>query len=101
MAKDEILVVPSALRESVDGQRGLTGFIGPVRLNVKTLGENLKQFIESMNELVSQAPKIGEPFHLDEIELAVEINAEGNFQLIGGAKAGITGGLTLKLKRTV
>jgi hypothetical protein len=101
MAQDEILVIPSAYREPVGGERGLGAVFRPVRLNVKNLGDNLREFVESMNGLVSRLPQIGDPFRLDEIELAVEVNAEGNFQLVGGAKAGITGGLTLKLKRTV
>jgi hypothetical protein len=67
---------------------------------VIVLSENLKKFIESVNMLMANLPPVGKPFQLEEIELAVEVNAEGNFQLIGGIKTGVTGGLTLKLKRT-
>ncbi|MBD2209820.1 hypothetical protein H6G27_08015 [Nostoc linckia FACHB-104] len=38
--------------------------------------------------------------HLDEIELSVEINAEGQISIIGnGAKAGAKGAIKLKFKR--
>lgn len=71
-----------------------------MQLSVAVLGENLKKFVESVNKLVSDLPTIAEQFRLEEIELSVEVNAEGNIQLIGGLKTGVSGGLTLKLKRT-
>jgi hypothetical protein len=84
----------------VPGERGLGDLLRqPVKLNVEAIGENLRRFVESMNIMMARLPAVGEPFRLEEIELSVELNAEGNFQLIGGAKAGITGGLTLTLKR--
>jgi len=100
MEKNQILVIPSPYSKVVEGERGLlSGITGPVSLNVEQLRDNLANFVESMNELTSRVPKMGDAFRLDEIEFTVEVNAEGNFQLIGGAKAGITGGLTLKVKR--
>jgi hypothetical protein len=97
---DEILVVAAPYSKAVTGEKALLGFKGPVQLSVTVLSENLKKFVESVNTLMAGLPKIGEPYRLEEIELTVEVNAEGNVQLIGGVKTGITGGLTLKLKRT-
>jgi hypothetical protein len=100
MADGEILVVAAPYSAPVTGEKALVGFKGPVQLNVTVLSENLKKFVDSVNGMIAGLPKVGEPFRLEEIELSVEVNAEGNFQLIGGAKAGVTGGLTLKLRRS-
>jgi hypothetical protein len=37
---------------------------------------------------------------LEEVELAVKINAKGQVQLIAGGETGAEGGITLKFKRT-
>jgi hypothetical protein len=99
--KNEILIVPSSsAREGPEGSKGLLGGSPvPVRLNADQLKENLSTFLQSVNLMLSGTPKVMEPFKLDEIELSVEVNAEGNIQLIGGIKVGATGGITLKLKR--
>ncbi len=105
-ANQDIWVVAAMPSRLVDGEKSLFGansvqslLYEPMKLNVETLGENLRRFVESMNAMMSRLPAFAEPFRLEEIELSVELNAEGNFQLIGGAKAGVTGGLTLTLKR--
>jgi hypothetical protein len=100
MAEDEILVIAAPASKPATGEKALLGFKGPVQLSVAVLGENLRKFVESVNTLVSDLPTIAEQFRLEEIELSVEVNAEGNIQLIGGLKTGVSGGLTLKLKRT-
>jgi hypothetical protein len=101
MAESEIIVVAAPSSEAVTGEKSLLGFAGPVKLSVAVLGDNLKKFVESVNTLVGNLPTIAQQFRLEEIELSVEVNAEGSVQLIGGVKSGVTGGLTLKLKRTV
>ena len=96
-----ILVVPGS-PPAIDqkGSRGLFGAnSGPVALNTELLKGNLASFVETINEVLSNIPRITEPFKLDEIELTVEINGEGNIQLIGGLKVGASGGITLKMKR--
>jgi hypothetical protein len=97
----EILVVPgSAPTIDEKGVRGIFGpNPGPVQLNTELLRANLANFIETINEMLSKIPRVTEPFKLDEIELTVEINGEGNIQLIGGLKVGASGGITLKMKR--
>jgi len=97
----KILVVPSSVGGT--GQKGGKGLLdrGPQPLSLETtkLKENLKAFLDSINEMLSGIPKLTEPFKLDEIELTVEVNGEGSIQLIGGMKVGATGGITLRLKR--
>jgi len=100
MADTEILVIAAPYEKPVRGEKALFGTTGPVQLSINVLSENLKKFIESLTQLMANVPKLQQPFRLEEIELSVEVNAEGNFQLIGGVKSGVTGGLTLKLKRT-
>jgi hypothetical protein len=71
----------------------------PMSLETTELKQNLKTFLDSINEVLSGVPKLPEPFKLDEIELTVEVNGEGSIQLIGGMKVGATGAITLRLKR--
>ena len=102
MVDGEILVVAAPVSTAVSGEKALLGFKGPVpvQLSVAALRDNLREFVESVNTLVSDLPAVAEQFRLEEIELSVEVNAEGSLQLIGGIRSGVTGGLTLKLKRT-
>jgi len=100
-SKNEILVVASpAVIGETTGSKGLFDRTpAPVKLDADMLKDNLTRFLESVNLLLSGIPKVMEPFKLDEIELAIEVNGEGNIQLVGGIKVGATGGITLKLKR--
>jgi hypothetical protein len=84
----------------VKGAKGLLEkMTTPSRINVADLRENIAGFIGSVNELLSGIPKKTGIFNLDEIELTVQVSAEGTIQLIGGIKAGATGGITLRMKR--
>ena len=96
----EVSPTPVAGVKSIwSGPNGETLIRGPVKLDVEKLSDNLRQFVESMNSIVAKIPVLAEPFRLDEIEMSVELTAEGSFQLIGGAKLGLNGGLKLTLKR--
>jgi hypothetical protein len=100
--KTEILVLasPATGTPQADGSKGLFDRVpAPVSVDVELLKNNLSGFFESINHLLSAIPKAAEPFKLDEIELSIEVSAEGSIQLVGGVKAGATGGITLKLKR--
>lgn len=97
----EVLVVPSPVPRAVEGEKALRGGItAAVSLNVATLSENLQRFLASVGDLLTHVPPVPGAFKLEEIQLVVEVNAEGSFQLIGGAKTGVSGGLTLTLRRT-
>ena len=97
----ELLIVPSPSPKDSLGSKGIlsTGVAGPIKLRVETLKDNLAGFIVALNELIANIPNINEPFKLEEIQLVLEVNAEGSLQLVGGVKVGASGGITLKLKR--
>ncbi len=100
--KNEILVLasPATSSEMIEGARGLLNRMpAPVVMNVETLKNSLTDFLQSINQLLAGIPTVTAPFKLDEIELSVEVSAEGSIQLVGGVKVGATGGITLKLKR--
>ncbi|MGA2623837.1 MAG: hypothetical protein ABSF91_08300 [Bacteroidota bacterium] len=99
--KSEILVLVSTSDpDMAKGSKGLIDKVpAPVKLDAELLKNNLTAFLQAINQLLSGVPKVMEPFKLDEIELAIEVNGEGNIQLVGGVKVGAKGGITLKLKR--
>jgi len=95
---DEIWIVPAP--SPVEGAKSvLGGLTQPVKINVASLKNNVKGFLESFNQMLTDLPKLADPYRLDEIELKIEVNGEGNVQLVGGIKAGATGGITFRLKR--
>jgi hypothetical protein len=94
-----IRVVPAAGGEA-KGSKSVFGLAPePVTLKTSVLRSNLKAFLGTISDLVAGVPESVAPFDLDEIELTVEINAEGSVQLVGGLKVGASGGITLRLKR--
>ena len=95
-----ILVIAAPVVPTAVSPKALLGPTpGPISLNITMLQKNIRNFLDSMNHVLAEIPKVTEPYTLDEIELKVEVNAEGNIQLIGGLKAGATGGITFKMKR--
>jgi hypothetical protein len=65
----------------------------------ETLQANLTRFLRAMEKSLSDAPVQLAEYRLEEIEVAVEVSAEGEVSLLGnGAKVGGKGTLTLKLK---
>ncbi len=59
----------------------------------------MENMIAIVNDLFSQADT-STGLRLEEVELSVEINAEGQLSLVGnGAKLGNSGGITLKFSR--
>ncbi|MDF5708015.1 MAG: hypothetical protein PUP90_10135 [Nostoc sp. S4] len=75
-----------------------------VKVSAQKLEQNMTHFLKLVTNLFSQAEqqaKINSAgMQLDEIELSVEISAEGEVKLIGnGAKAGSKGAIKLKFKR--
>jgi hypothetical protein len=65
------------------------------------LQENLKKFLTAMGSVLEgQEEKIG-GFHVEELEIEVEVSAEGEVRLFGtGGKIGGKGSLTLRLRRS-
>lgn len=95
----EILIQPATQTEVAGKGLLSTKITGPIKLNTELLKNNLASFIDAMNEMLSGLPKLTEPFKLNEIDLVIEVNAEGSLQLVGGIKVGASGGITLKLTR--
>ncbi len=70
-----------------------------VALDAQTLKVQMENMIAIVNDLFSQADTTT-GLRLDEVELSVEINAEGQISLVGnGGKLGNSGGITLKFTR--
>ncbi|MEH1825671.1 MAG: hypothetical protein V7L22_09955 [Nostoc sp.] len=74
-----------------------------VKVSAQTLEQNMTHFLKLVGSLFSQAEqqaKVNSKMQLDEIELSVEISADGEVKLIGsGVKAGSKGAIKLKFKR--
>ena len=69
-------------------------------VKAQDLKQNVSEFLEVVEEAFDQAEKPKSKMQLDEIELSVEINAEGQVNLLGnGGKAGTKGAIKLKFKR--
>ncbi|MEO1376495.1 MAG: hypothetical protein AAFW70_19800 [Cyanobacteria bacterium J06635_10] len=73
------------------------------KVKVSKLKEQMRDFLQAMREMLDEAETEtpNSKMQLDEVELSVEINAEGQISLlgIGGGKAGGKGAMTFKFKR--
>ncbi|WP_413175444.1 hypothetical protein [Anabaena azotica] len=71
-------------------------------VSISKLEQEMTRFMQDIDGLFSRAEKQADMkyMQLDEIELAVEINGEGQVSLFGaGAKIGGKQGITLRFKR--
>ena len=69
-------------------------------VDVDKLKREMKGFLQVMREMLDEADPPDSKMQLDEVELSVEINGEGQISLFGvGGKAGGQGGMTFKFKR--
>ena len=69
-------------------------------VEVDKLKREMQSFLQAMREMLDEAEPPESKMRLDEIELSVEINGEGQVSLFGvGGKAGGKGGMTFKFKR--
>ena len=83
---------PSEAPEAVSGERKA--------VEVEKLKREMKGFLQAMREMLDEAEPPDSRMQLDEVELSVEINGEGQVSLFGcGGKAGGKGGMTFKFKR--
>ena len=75
-----------------------------VRISASQLEKKMSEFLKVVRRIfgnIEQNANLGSGYQLDEIELSVEITAEGTVKLIGnGGQAGAKGAITLKFKRT-
>ena len=72
-----------------------------VPISVESLNNQMDGLMTAVNQMFIQAQKpLQAGLELDEVELAVEVNAEGEVSILGtGGKAGGKGAITLKFKR--
>ncbi|MEH2192744.1 MAG: hypothetical protein V7K98_08895 [Nostoc sp.] len=86
-------------RESISSK----GVGDAVKVSAQTLEQNMTHFLKVVGSLFNQAEqqaKVNSKMQLDEIELSIEISADGEVKLIGsGLKAGSKGAIKLKFKR--
>jgi hypothetical protein len=69
-------------------------------VEVAKLKQEMKAFLQAMRETLDEADPPNSKIRLDEVELSVEINGEGQVSLFGiGGKAGGKGTMTFKFKR--
>lgn len=70
-------------------------------VQVAKLKQEMKSFMQAMREMLDETEEPNSKMQLDEVELSVEINGEGQISLlgIGGGKAGGKGAMTFKFKR--
>jgi hypothetical protein len=89
--------------ETIRDNTGSKGVGDAVKVSAQTLEQNMSHFLKLVGSLFSQAEqqaKVNSKIQLDEIELSVEISADGEVKLIGsGVKAGSKGAIKLKFKR--
>jgi hypothetical protein len=70
------------------------------QVDVSKLKGEMKGFLKAMREMLDEADPPEAKIRLDEVELSVEINGEGQVSLFGvGGKAGGKGAMTFKFKR--
>jgi hypothetical protein len=70
------------------------------QVDVSKLKLEMKGFLKAMREMLDEADLPSAKIRLDEVELSVEINGEGQVSLFGvGGKAGGKGAMTFKFKR--
>ncbi|MGJ3249167.1 MAG: Pepco domain-containing protein [Elainellaceae cyanobacterium] len=88
--EDDVPTIPSGKRPGI-----------PVP--VEKLEQGMADFLDTMGRVLKQAQAKAQDIggmELDEIELSVEVNGEGQLSLLGsGTKVGGKGALTLKFKR--
>lgn len=59
----------------------------------------LEDFVNGMGAVLNGLDATVRDFHLDEIEVVIEVSTTGSISLIGSIEMGTTGGLTLRFKR--
>jgi hypothetical protein len=114
VAETEVVEEQVEVEDERDGMRDIGGGYGEppaarivravtrrkrVFLDAQALKVQVENMLAIMNDVLDQADtQTG--LRLDEVELSVEINAEGQLSIVGnGGKLGNTGGMKLKFTR--
>lgn len=105
MSEETIWIVTDDTAQISDNQRSYREVSQErtVKVPISELEQKMSRFLQSVGRLFRQAEQQtirSSGIELDEIELSVEINGEGEIKLIGtGGKAGAKGAIKLKFKR--
>ncbi len=93
--------IPVITAEKATSQEGTLGVLSSETndtqvkdLKISKLRESLAHLSEAASEIFQDIKQIG-GFQLKQIQLQVEISAEGGFVLVGTAKAGAKGAISL------
>jgi hypothetical protein len=90
--------------ETVDSQPVRSQQQRRIPVSVEKLEQGMTDFVGAVGRVLSQTKQSTKDvmgMELDEIELMVEVNGEGQLSLLGnGGKAGAKGAMTLKFKAT-
>jgi len=94
------IIVPDNLNHEgeEDQQEETLGFFSGTHklkyVDTETIQESLTNLSGQISEVLQKIKSVGD-FKLKEVQLSVEINAEGGVALIGSAKAGVKGAILL------
>jgi hypothetical protein len=107
---DELIILTDDDFEPEGGEKGwndpirrVVGKFREVKLDPAQLESRMSDFVKIVGRIFRQASEAIPPefgLQLEEVELAVKINAKGQIQLIAGGEVGGEGGITLKFKRS-
>jgi len=96
--------IPVIIDAPEDDTKNKPGTLGPSRsaskktkvrqMDVSKLRQSLSDLSEGISEICSDIKKVGE-FKLKQVEVLVEVTAEGGLALVGLAKVGTKGAINL------
>ncbi|MBI1925885.1 hypothetical protein HYR99_16745 [Candidatus Poribacteria bacterium] len=90
--------IPIRLEESTESQSGTLGVLTPgsviKHVSADKIRESLVEFSGQISQVLQDIKAVGD-FKLKEVQLSVEITAEGGVALIGKAEVGAKGAMTL------
>ena len=66
------------------------------KVSEELLKKNLKEFISTLKNIISEVDEKNDTYSVSEIELNVDVSLNGDIKIL---KAGIKSGITIKLKR--
>ena len=77
--------------------RGSNDEAGVIEVSTDRLAASMRELKAQLAEVFTDIREVGQ-FELSSIELGLEINSEGGFNLIGSLKAGAKGAIKLKFE---
>ena len=80
---------------SVFGDKGKPSELSLRNIEVDTLQESVKSLTQKLGQIFSDLKAVGD-FKLKEVEISVEVSADGRIILVG--TAGVKGGISLKFQ---